>query len=170
MRMMVIKQDTDLDVLKGDLLKARSSGTQVDSAMAALAALNPHLDLDKLSAGQVVLVPDLPPFKVSVSDPVTATPVDQFRQLVSDSLERAGKSLRAAHAAASSGRADVTTALNTAALKRLVESDAALKQQVADVTKAFRQDQADAQQAETDFGAAAKAALEKLTQLSKLTD
>jgi hypothetical protein len=168
MRMVVIKQDTDLEALKGNLLKARTAAGQADSAFAALQKLNPHADFTKLSPGQVLLVPDLPAFKVTASDPVLGGALDQFRQVISDGLDQTATSLKAAHAADDAVRADVTTAFNTPGLKRLIDSDAALKQQVADVTKTFQQDQDQAKQAATDLSSASTAALAKLTQLSKL--
>jgi hypothetical protein len=168
MRMIVIKQDTDLEALKGNLLKARVAGAQADSALAALQALNPHADLNKLSAGQLLLVPDVPAFKVSVSNSVAGGALDQFRQLVSDGLDKTAASLNAAHAADDAGRADVTAAFNTAGLKRLIDSDATLKQQIAVVTRTFQQDQDQAKQAGADLAAASTAALAKLAQLTKL--
>jgi phytoene/squalene synthetase len=168
MRMIVIKQDTDLEALKGNLLKARTATGQADSALAALQKLNPHADLTKLSPGQVLLVPDLSAFKVTASDPVLGGALDQFRQVISDSLDRTAASLKTAQAADDAVRADVTAAFNTAGVQRLMGSDAALKQQVADVTKTFQQDQDQAKQAASDFAAASTAALAKLTQLSKL--
>jgi len=168
MRMMIIKQDTDLAALKNNLLKARTADAQANSAFAALQALNPHADLNKLTVGQVLLVPDLPALKVSVSDSVVGGALDQFRQLVSGNLDRAAASLKAVHAADETRRTDITATLNSASIKRLTDRDAAFKQQVADVTKTLSQDQAQAKQAETDFTAARTAALAKLAQLSKL--
>jgi hypothetical protein len=168
MRMIVIKQDTDLEALKANLLKARTAAGQADSAFAALQTLNPHADLNKLTVGQVLLVPDLPAFKVSVSDPVLGGALDQFRQLISDGLDKTAASLKATHAAADAVRADVRAAFNTAGLKRLTDSDAAFKRQVADVTKTFQQDQDEATQAAATFASTSSAALAKLAQLSKL--
>ena len=67
MRILVIKQDTDLQALSGRLLSAKLSGDQADSALEALQHLNPHADLKKLRIGTVLLVPEAPGFKASAT-------------------------------------------------------------------------------------------------------
>jgi hypothetical protein len=168
MRMLVIKQDADLESLSSHLLSVRLGSSQAKSALESLRALNPHADFTKLSAGTVLLVPDEPTFKASASDSVPGKALADFEQLVHDGLNSATERLKAGKAARAAERADVTAVFKTAAVKRLLESDAELKQQVADATKGFKEDQQAAEQAEHALTVASKAASAALAAVRKV--
>jgi hypothetical protein len=168
MRMLLIKQDTDIQELSRRLLSARLSSDRVDSTLQSLQALNPHADLRTLRAGTVLLVPEAPSFKVSATDPVHGEPFDDFQKLVRAGLNGAAKRLEARNAARAAEQAEVTTMLKTAALKRILETDADLKQQAAEAVKAAKEEQQEADQAEQALAAAGKAALGALAALGKL--
>lgn len=167
MRMIVIKEDTDLEALSGTLLRARLGASKTDAALELLKALNPHV-VGRLRPGSVVLVPDEPSFKPSVTDPVANETFEDFRKLVHDDLLAAAKKLKTGNAARAAERAEVTATVKGAAGKRLIESDAELKQQVADATKAIKEEQQHDEQAAQSLEAASKAALAKLAELGKL--
>jgi hypothetical protein len=150
------------------LLSARLSSGQADSALAALQALNPHADFKKLRAGTVLLVPDAPSFKASASDSVAGETFDGFQQLVRSALGSATENLKAGNLERAGERDEVIEVTKRAAVKRIIDADAELKQQVTDATKAFKEDQQQAEQAEQDLAAASKAALAKLAELKKL--
>ena len=67
MRVVKIEEKADSQSLSALLLKANLSTIQSEKALAALQALNPHVDITKVPAGTVLLVPDTPSFKVSAS-------------------------------------------------------------------------------------------------------
>lgn len=75
------------------------------------------------------------------------------------------RSFAASRAARAAERAEITAVLKGDALKRLIESDGELKQQVADATKALKREEAD--QAEEVLARTSKAALAKITELRK---
>jgi hypothetical protein len=168
-RTLTIDNDTrNLQDLSGRLLKARLSSGQTASAIEALQALNPGVNLEQLTAGTVLFVPDTPSFKVSASDSVPGKPLDDLQQLMRQALDAAAKDLKAGNAARAAERADVIAAMKIDSVARILASDAELKQLAADATKAFTDDQQQADQAEQALAAASNAALAKLAELSKL--
>ena len=168
-RMLTIDRNTrNLKDVTDLLLKAKLSTAQTASAIEALKALNPGVNFNQLTAGTVIFVPDLPSVKVSVSDSVSAAPLDDLQQLVRQALDGAAKDLKAGNATRAAERADVTAAMKIAAVARILAGDAELKQLAADAIKAFNDDQQQADQAEQALAAASKAALATLTELSKL--
>ena len=66
--------------LKSHLLEDNLSGDQVDSAMAALRAVNPGANLDQPTAGMVLFVPALSGFKASASESVPGKALDDLQQ------------------------------------------------------------------------------------------
>lgn len=168
MRMLVIKQETDLQALSTRLLSARLSSGKAESAIESLRALNPHLDLQKLAAGTVLLVPDTPSFKASASSSVAADVFDGFEQLVRSGLDAAAAKLKAGNEARAAQHADVAAVLKTSTVKRVIESDAELKQQLEAETKTFKEDQQRAAEAEQMLQDATKGARIDLAFLSKL--
>jgi len=168
MRTLIIKQDTDLQALQGRLIVGKTTAGQTESALKQLQDLNPHLDLNKLRAGAVLLIPDAPNFQVSVGDPVGAGTFDDFQQFVRSSLADAADRLKSGNAARAAERADIAALLKTAAFKRTLESNAVVKQQVAEAIKGFRDEQQQADQDEKAVAAAAKATLDQLSQLGTL--
>src|SRR5262249_22363349 len=166
MRVVKIEEKADSESLSALLLKANLSTIQSEKALAALQALNPHVDLTKVPAGTVLLVPDMPSFKVSVSDPVLGNALGEFEQVVRTALEQTAANLKASTAARAAERADIVAVLKGAPLRRIIESDSALKQQVRNATKALQEEQ-QADQAEETLARASKAALAKIAQLRK---
>ncbi len=168
MRMLVIKQDTDVAALSGRLLSARLNADQADAALASLQTLNPHVDLKNLRSGTVLVVPDAPSFKVSATDSFLGEVLDPLERVMKSALDDAAVKLKAGHDTRSAERAEVAKALRTTAFKRVVETDPELKQQVASAGEALKKEQAEAEQAEQAVAAAGKAALAALAALGKL--
>jgi hypothetical protein len=166
MRVVKIEEKADSQSLSALLLKANLSTIQSEKALAALQALNPHVDITKVPAGTVLLVPDTPSFKVSASDPALGNALGEFQQVVLTALDETAANLKASTAARAAERADIMAVLKGAPLKRIIESDSALKQQVADATKALQEEE-QADQAEETLARASKAALAKIAELRK---
>lgn len=167
MRVVTVRQATDLKALTGQLLDRRISGARGETAIAQLQAANPHVDFTKLVAGTVLLVPDSASFKASASSSVPGGALDDFQKLVGDSLGQAAARLKTASAARANESAAVTAAVKTAAVKRLLDADADLAKRVEQETKALDQERKDALQAEKDVAAASKAILAICSDLAK---
>lgn len=168
MRMLIIKQDTDARALSDQLLKARLSDVQSDSALSRLHALNPHVDFTKLRAGTVLLVPAVPSFKATAAEAVHDNAFQDFQKLVKDSLNQASSSLKEGNRARASERAEVSAAFKASAVTRAIANDPELKKQVEDARKTVKQDLEQDNEAEQALGTAGRAALAKLAELGKL--
>ena len=166
-RMFIVKDDATLDSLSSTLLSARLSNTQTTSALEDLQALNPHLDLKKVTAGTVLLVPETPSFKVSASESVPGDALGGFRQIVQRELAAAAKDLRTAIAARAEQRAEVATMQKTSAFRKIVEQDPELKEQMAQVSKQSKEDERDAATAAESLETATKGAMDELAALAK---
>jgi hypothetical protein len=166
--MIVIKQDSDLQALSARLLTAQAAGEKTDSALRSLQALNPHVDLKKVAAGTVLLVPDAPGFNAAASDPVPGSALDEFQQFVRTGLDAAAATLKAGNGHREAQRADVAAVLKTAAVQRIITTDPDLKQQLDEATKATKQDQEQEAKAEQALAAAVKGAQAELATIAKL--
>jgi hypothetical protein len=168
LRTFTVKQDTNIKTLSGTLLDARFGGAQAEAATAQLRALNPHADFDKLKAGTVIFIPDLPQFKPSVATSTQANLADDFRKLVSEALDTSTQQMKLATADRAAERADVAAILKSAALREIIGSDKDASVQVDAAQKAIADEEKQDKQNDEAFAAMSKAALETLAQLSKI--
>jgi hypothetical protein len=167
MRMLTIRQDTDLQGLTSLLLDARLSSTRSDAALEALQAANPHADLKNLRAGTVLFVPEQPGLKASASASVPGAAFSDFQQMVRSALAQAADNMKAANATRADDLTAVTGAIKSAAVRRIIDSDKELAKQLAEDTKALEQDQEQAKQAEQTLAQASRAALATLAEIGK---
>jgi hypothetical protein len=168
-RVVVIKQETDVETLRSTLLSARVSDAQAASAMEDFRTLNPHVaELTSLKPGTIVLVPDSPRFKASASASVAADPTDDLQKLVSASISAAAHRVTAANAARAEERAELANAQKLSAVKKAAENDPQLREQLADAAKASKAAQQENAQAEKALDLMLDGAHNELTALSKL--
>ncbi len=168
MRTILIKQNTDLKALSGMLIQQNAAAGQAQTALQALQALNPHVDINAIRPGTVLLVPDGPSINTAGTEPVAGNSADDLQQVIHTSLTAAAERLRAGNAAAAADRSAIATVLKAAPFKRIVDSDATLKQQVADATKTFKDDQKQDDADEKAVTEAIKTALSSFADLRKL--
>jgi hypothetical protein len=168
MRMLVIAEDSDLPALARKLLDARFSTGQADAALESLQALNPHVDLKRLAAGTVLLVPEGSVFKDSASTPVAAGAVDGLRELVRSSLAAAAGKLEAGNTSRAAERAEVAAVLDTQSFKAMAANDPQLGFQLDATIKAFREEEQRAEDLQIALGAAMNGALAELASFRKL--
>jgi hypothetical protein len=168
LRTFIVKQDTNFKSLGGALLDARFGGAQADAAAAQLRALNPHADLDKLKAGTVIFVPDLPQFKPSAATSTQAGLVDDFQKLVAEALDTTAQKIKLASAERATERAEVGAVLKGAALRKIIGADKDVALQVDGAQKAMANEEKQDKQSQESFATMSKAALEALAQISKL--
>jgi hypothetical protein len=168
-RVVVIRNETDLESLTGKLLRSRVSEAQARSAAESLARLNPHIaDVTKLAPGMVVLVPDSPTFNESASEPAAGGAVDDLHKLVRGGLVAAATRMKAANSERATERAEVVNAQKTAAVKKAMEADPHLKEQLEEAAKSAKAAQQDAAQAEKTMAGMVEGAESELAALAKL--
>ncbi|CAG9170119.1 hypothetical protein LMG23992_01469 [Cupriavidus laharis] len=129
MRVLVIKQASDLQALATRLTGTKTTGS---ATLERVQALNPHVDFNRIEPGTVLLLPDAPDLKAPDKDTHTLDG-DTFEVLVkqtADGFKAASARLREATESFAADRSAVASVVKTAAVKRLIESDPLLKKQL----------------------------------------
>ena len=132
MRMIVIKQGTDLQALGTRLF---GSTAHKDNG---LQRLNPHIDFKKIEAGTVLFVPDQPGLKTGETNSVSGWVFDEFRAQVSDSIDASATRVREGFATLADERQTINAVLKSAAITRLFEADPDLKPQLEAALQIFK--------------------------------
>ncbi|MEP7102058.1 MAG: hypothetical protein ABI781_16235 [Burkholderiales bacterium] len=165
MRMIVIDKGTDLSELTTRLLGSAGAS---DSAVQNLQRLNPHLDLNRLTPGAVVLVPDQPGLREGESASVGGESFASFAQAAGAALELAAKRVRSGHDARLAEQKDVQAPLKSPVLKRVLESDPDLKKQLDTLAQGFKDDQQAAKDSDTAMKTLLGASAAEFATLAKL--
>ena len=165
MRMIVIKQSTDLQALGMRLFGVTERN---DNGLQHLQRLNPHIDFKKIEAGMVLLVPDQPGLKKGETTSVSGMVFDEFRAQVSDSIDASATRVRDGFVRLADERQEINGVLKSAAIKRLLEADPDLKPQLEAALQIFKQDQQDAKDIEKTLKTLQQDALAQLIEVGKL--
>lgn len=153
MRLIVIQQISDLQVLSARLLGNAAgghAGTQEVSqaTLEQIKMLNPHADFQRLEVGTVLLLPDTPELKDAAdSQSLAGNSIEDFAKRTREGLEAVAQRMRSGAEALAADRADVTAVLKTTAVKRLIESDPLLKKQLDEAGGEFSDAQKQAKEA-----------------------
>ena len=165
MRMIVIDQATDLQALTTRLLGAKAgAGASLDT----LKQLNPHVDFERLGAGTVLLVPDLPGLRDGQTGSIGGQAFDTFSQQVLADFDAAATRVQAGHAARLTDQKELTALFKGTALKRAFEADRELKAQADAAAQVLKQDGADAKAADEALKALKQGLDTELAALAKL--
>jgi hypothetical protein len=166
MRIFITRTDTDLQRLGVSVLRRPAAGRE---ALERIMALNPQIDdFQKLTAGTVLILPDGPEFKPHAG---TALGGDGFGAIAGDlgsGMEALGSRADDRLAALRADRAGVVAALKSAASRRLVDGDPALKVQLEAAEASFSADQKAAAEAEERLAEVRKFALAEFEKLQKM--
>jgi hypothetical protein len=156
MRMFVLKQGQDLQTLSSRLGGAVTINR--------LKLLNPHLNLDRLEPGAVLLVPD----DVDDTESVAGAVFDGLAGDLKAGLKAATARVQGTRARRELLQKDVSSILKSAAFKRALDGDAELKRQADAAETRFQADQATGQQTEESLSALEQLVNEELAVLGKL--
>lgn len=165
MRMIVIDKGTDLTGLTTRLL---GTGGASESAVQNLQRLNPHLDLNRLAPGAVVLVPDQPGLRDGESTSVGGDSFASFAQAASAALDLAAARVRSGHDARLAEQKDVQAVLKSPAVRRVLENDPDLKTQLEALAQGFKDDQQAAKDSDKAMKALLAESAAELAMLAKL--
>ena len=169
MRMIVIEQAIDLQALTTRLLGAKAGvGAGAGASLDTLKHMNPHVDFERLGAGTVLLVPDLPGLRDGQTGSIAGQAFDTFSQQVLAGLDEAATRVQAGHAARLTDQKELVALFKGAALKRAFESDPELKAQADAYAQVFKQDPADAKAADETLKALKDGVGAELAVLTKL--
>lgn len=159
MRILIVRHATDIAALQA------GSAPQ----LARLQALNPHVDVARLEPGATLLLPDdAPDASASTQDPTRDTFGDFVRQTEAGFKAAAEQLHRSADRLATE-RSAVTGAAKSAAVKRLLDADAPLREQLQAAVEASTTEQKQAQQAQKTVETLQQTALQELAALRRLT-
>lgn len=156
MRMFVLKQGQSLQTLGSQLGGAASIGR--------LKALNPHLDLNRLEPGTVLLVPD----GIEGADSVAGAVFDGLAADVKEGLKAATARVQSTRVKNELLQKDVTAILKSAAFKRVLEGDAELKKQTEAAKTRLQANQATNKRTEESLSALDQLVNEELAVLRNL--
>ena len=145
MRMIIVKQPTDLQALSERLL---GKGSVSKVVLQSLERLNPHVDFGKIEAGTVLLVPDVPGLRKGESAPVSAEAFEEFQQQIMEGLDAAVARVNRGYETLGSQRKELSAILKPVAVKRILEGDADLMRQLDEATEVSKSDQQRAKEAE----------------------
>jgi len=168
MRLVVIKQPTDLQTLAGTLLRKGTPQDAVASTLDRVKTLNPHVDLARIGAGTVLVLPDAPAIADNAGNSPGSDAFSGFGADVTAGFTAAAWVVSASVDALTANRAAVAAVLKTAAVRRLIDSDPALKQQVDSTAAQFDVEKRQAGDAVKQFESLRKRATDELAVLAKL--
>jgi hypothetical protein len=162
MRVVTINSRSDLQALS-----ARFGRDRADRTLVEIERLNPHVDFSRLATGTVLLVPD-PPDEPEES--IQGKAFADLREQVIGALDASSARVRRGYEALGEEAKEITAVLRTAAVRRAVEADPALQQQVDDAAAAFKRDAAEAKTADTSLRAIREQAAQELSALAKILE
>jgi hypothetical protein len=151
------------------LSKLLKAGTAAGPALQRIKELNPHVqDLAQLKPGTVLLVPDLPGFEGAAGDSVAGEAFDGFAADASAGLKASSERLRAGMARRDTQRKDVAAVLKSAAVKRALETDPALRKQAEEADARFKAEQKEGTAALAQLSAMDEALTAEFANLAKM--
>lgn len=127
MRILTIRTQRDAAAARARLIDATASPEAALHAEALLRAANPHLDLDNLAPGAVVLVPDAPELNTQHTEESRAVGLEATVAAVGDELATLERSSGAALEVHAGVREASLKELRSRAVKAIEDADAALK-------------------------------------------
>jgi hypothetical protein len=168
MRMLVIDEETDLRTLRTRLVDGRVAEDRAEAALRNLQALNPHVDLARLPAGTVLLVPESNEFKPSASDSPGESSRDELRDIVRSGFQELSARLKSGNEG-QNAEAEATTAIaKSRSVKKILEADPELDEQVRAALVRFKEERSEAEEAERALETMIEGTLAELASLEKL--
>lgn len=164
MRIAIAAQDSDLPVFAAGLA---ADGAADAALLQEIERLNPHVDFSRIPAGTVLLLPDRVGSRENASRGLADEGFDALAQQVRAAVEATTARVRAGHDALQVQRKEVSGVVRSAALKRLMESDAQVRQLVEQGESVFKADTLRAREAAMELEALGKEAVEALEQLAR---
>lgn len=172
MAILVIDQQTDLAALTRRLLKPRTPAVVAQHAIDAILAANPGIDADRLDAGSVIVLPDLPHLR----EPEGRLREEAGERLIADVLRALDASVAAMDAALAADRTErerVGGLVSAHEVTQAADRDTVLRQVLTDLRAALDSDEQVARkQAETvrDSAGSWRAELQALRALVRPAD
>jgi len=139
----VVTDQKNVSALARSVLTSRASAATRSAAVEAIRRANPHLDLESLQPGTVVIVPRVTGLKARAEDPVGDVTGDLAGR-VREGLEALVSAAQAGEEQRVAEKKEAQEVLGSAAVKRLSASSPELEENVASVRATFKQDDTEA--------------------------
>lgn len=146
MRMIVVKQSTDLQALGARLFGANALS---EGALHGLQRLNPHVDFARIESGTVVLVPEQAGLREGQSASVGGAAFEVFSEQARTALDEIAARVRSGHEARLAQQKDFGALLTSRTLKELLNADPDLKSELDVAQQVFKDDRQAAKESET---------------------
>ena len=164
MRITIAGQDSDLPVFAAGL----TAGGAADAALLReIERLNPHVQFPRIPAGTVLLLPERAGLRDDASRGLTDEGFDAFADQMRAAVNATAVRVRGGHDALTLQRKEVSGVVRTSAMKRLIESDAQVRQLLEEGEAVSKADAVRARASIAAMEALGKDAAEALTELAK---
>jgi len=168
LRTITVDKDTTLEELSRNVLSARVRDSQGEAALNRFRDLNPHVDPDKLSAGAVLILPDVAGLKASAGEAVAKVPLTSLKALVETALGEAADNLRGRVEERSATRSKMAKGLKSAAFKKILNESDLPNTLAKDTSQSIGEEEKKERDAQERFAMVSEAALQALARLDKI--
>lgn len=168
MRIIVIKESTDLQALGTQLIGNKTGGSVT---LERVKSLNPHVDFNRLERGTVLLLPDAHELKAGNDKDIRSPArdaIDDFSQDAEAGFKVAAERVHNAAEVLNADLSALSAAVKTAAVKGLIDSDPLLKKQLEEAREAGNNEQKGVQEALRQVQALQKMVGEELAALGQM--
>ena len=167
MRTVIVDEASDLEALKTRLVGSRTlSAANVEK----IRSFNPHVDLDRIPAGTVLLIPELPGLRARASSPLPGDAVTTLGETLLAAVDAARERVSRGFAGLQTEANEVSAAMRSPAFRRALEGDPELRAQVEAAAEVTRRDRERASAADEILGALRDEARDELEAIAKLLE
>ena len=166
-KLFVVTNQKTVKAIATKVLAGRTSGARGDKAIVAIRAANPNLDLDRLSPGDVVVMPAVTGLRRDAEDPVGEVG-DDLAARVRDGLASLSSAAEQGEEQRVADKQEAQALFQSAVLKRLSSVEPLIAEYVEINRAQFRQDDAEAKRQLGDLRSAAAGWSEDLDVLRDL--
>jgi hypothetical protein len=167
MRILNVKTQRDAAAALGRLIPADATPEAKASAEALLRAANPHLDLDHIEPGAVLLVPDSPELSRTATEELSGASLSAVAVEVKAGLDQLGERSGASLDLSSAARDAVLKDLRSRVVKSIEDSEPDLKADLDVLRRRLAAEARDEQTQRSEFEAVLKQAAADFEELQK---
>jgi hypothetical protein len=165
MRTVLVDEASDLEGLKTRLVGSRTLSA---ANLEKIKRLNPHVDLERIPAGTVLLIPELPGLRARVSSPTAGDALTSLADSLLAAVDAARERVTRGFADLEAEGHEVTAAMRSPAFRRALDADPELRAQVEAAAEVSRRDRERASAVEEILGALKDEAHGELDAVAKL--
>jgi hypothetical protein len=167
-RTITVDKTSTLAELISTVVSARARDSQAEATLTRFKELNPHVDPDRLSAGTVLILPDLTGLKASAGEAAARAPLTHLKTLFESALGQAADNFGARVEARSATRSQMAKGLKSAAFKKILNESDQPNTLARDTGQSLAEEEKKERDAQERFVRVSEAALQALARLDKI--